>query len=177
MAEVISHRIPISWYEGFYIYLYMGSIFFLVFVYIFLLNRRRKPFAKLRAYISSLVNRKAQRASTESDHECSSSSGSDSGDTCNSYADSDERNFNERQAQCGSFYLRVGAVAFGIGSMIYSGLEFGQFFELESKEHCYSFIYGFTPGSHMIFTFIQLYFIFMNSRVVIARHKLIGKSG
>lgn len=80
-----------------------------------------------------------------------------------------------QQAQCGSFYLRVGAVAFGVGSMIYSGLEFGQFFELESKEHCYSFIYGFTPSSHMIFTFIQLYFIFMNSRVLIARHKLIGK--
>lgn len=30
----------------------------------------------------------------------------------------------------GSFYLRVGAVAFGIGSMVYSGLEFGQYFEL-----------------------------------------------
>ena len=61
--------------------------------------------------------------------------------------------------------------------MIYSGLEFGQFFELESKEHCYSFMYGLTPGSHMIFTFIQLYFIFMNSRVVIARHKLIARFG
>lgn len=31
----------------------------------------------------------------------------------------------------GSFYLRVGAIAFGIGSMVYSGLEFGQFFELK----------------------------------------------
>lgn len=31
----------------------------------------------------------------------------------------------------GSFYLRIGAVAFGIGSMIYSGLEFGQYFELD----------------------------------------------
>lgn len=31
----------------------------------------------------------------------------------------------------GSFYLRVGAVAFGIGSMVYSGLEFGQYFELK----------------------------------------------
>lgn len=31
----------------------------------------------------------------------------------------------------GSFYLRVGAIAFGIGSMVYSGLEFGQYFELK----------------------------------------------
>lgn len=75
----------------------------------------------------------------------------------------------------GSFYLRLGAVAFGIGSMIYSGLEFGQFFELESKEHCYSFLYGFTPSSHMAFTFFQLYFIFMNSRMFISRHNLLGE--
>lgn len=33
----------------------------------------------------------------------------------------------------GSFYLRVGAVAFGIGTMVYSGLELGQYFETESK--------------------------------------------
>lgn len=34
----------------------------------------------------------------------------------------------------GSFYLRVGAIAFGIGSMVYSGLEFGQYFELKNDE-------------------------------------------
>lgn len=33
----------------------------------------------------------------------------------------------------GSFYLRVGAISFGIGTMVYSGLEFGQYFELNSK--------------------------------------------
>lgn len=34
----------------------------------------------------------------------------------------------------GSFYLRVGAIAFGIGAMVYSGLEFGQYFETKCKE-------------------------------------------
>lgn len=33
----------------------------------------------------------------------------------------------------GSFYLRVGAISFGIGTMVYSGLEFGQYFELNRK--------------------------------------------
>lgn len=37
------------------------------------------------------------------------------------------------RSRLGSFYLRVGAVAFGIGSMVYSGLEFGQYFELKGK--------------------------------------------
>ncbi|PRD27836.1 UNVERIFIED_CONTAM: hypothetical protein NCL1_34234 [Trichonephila clavipes] len=53
---------------------------------------------------------------------------------------------------------------FGIGSMIYSGLEFGQFFELEVASHCYNILYALTPSSRMAFTFIQLYFIFLNSR-------------
>lgn len=39
-------------------------------------------------------------------------------------------------AHYGSFYLRVGAVAFGIGSMVYSGLEFGQYFELKGRCCC-----------------------------------------
>jgi len=179
MAEVISHRIPISWYEGFYLYLYTMSIVFLIFVYIFLLNRKRKPSSSgelLRTCantIDFLVRRgKASQKNCNNSHPTSDDLERDTEEQ--SVADSDDFDPTQ-QVQCGSFYLRVGAVAFGVGSMIYSGLEFGQFFELESKEHCYSFMYGLTPGSHMIFTFIQLYFIFMNSRVIIARHKLIGK--
>ena len=244
MAEVISHRIPISWYEGFYLYLYTMSIVFLIFVYIFLLNHKRKPTHGLKIctnYVTNFWNnriinnnnnsgggkQKQQRNRRsnpnlnrqDSEHNRTSYSGSGPSSSSSSSSNvqynlssgssspsvsatsfcsesslnnnnknsTDEQSLDEefysnhqnlnhqQQIQCGSFYLRVGAVAFGIGSMIYSGLEFGQFFELESKEHCYSFMYGLIPGSHMIFTFIQLYFIFMNSRVVIGRHKLIGK--
>lgn len=165
IAEVISQRISITWYEGFYLYLYTGSILFLLFVYIFLLNRKRKPFGRMRNFLSSLKFPRSNSEANPKDFEASSSDSSDS----------DSYDFDpSQQLQCGSFYLRVGAVAFGVGSMIYSGLEFGQFFEIDSKEHCYSLIYGLTPGSHMMFTFVQLYFIFMNSRVLIARHKLIG---
>ncbi|XP_027206176.2 proton channel OtopLc-like isoform X1 [Dermatophagoides pteronyssinus] len=178
IAEVISHRIPISWYEGFYLYLYMGSILFLIFVYIFLLNRKRKPFAQFRRSISAIMVRNTIREKNNDGCTGGIGSNNDAYDATDNSIDEEHYEFDpQQQAQCGSFYLRVGAVAFGVGSMIYSGLEFGQFFELESKEHCYSFIYGFTPSSHMIFTFIQLYFIFMNSRVLIARHKLIARFG
>lgn len=70
----------------------------------------------------------------------------------------------------GSFYLRMGAVggsqikmknlnqfshrskyiltvfhlAFGIGSMIYSGLEFGQYFELERDTKCHNVMLGYS---------------------------------
>ncbi|XP_054156603.1 proton channel OtopLc-like [Oppia nitens] len=213
MAEVISHRIPIGYYEGFYLYLYMGSILFLVFVYLFLLHRKqpkhKKPmswwlwrklqqlFWRCRCLVWPENKRRRQQqhqpftawsecgADTEmmaggggSVHKSSlAASATDDVDIdVDSDADDDDEESGQ-QVQCGSFYLRVGAVAFGIGSMIYSGLEFAQFFELESKEHCYNFLYGFTPGCHVAFTFIQLYFIFMNSRVYIKRHKLIARFG
>lgn len=40
----------------------------------------------------------------------------------------------KRVPHFGSFYLRIGAIAFGIGTMVYSGLELGQYFELESGD-------------------------------------------
>jgi len=65
----------------------------------------------------------------------------------------------------GSFYLRMGAVAFGIGSMIYSGLEFGQYFELEQNTKCHNIMLALTPATRMAFIFIQMYFIFLNNEV------------
>lgn len=65
----------------------------------------------------------------------------------------------------GSFYLRMGAVAFGIGSMIYSGLEFGQYFELERHTKCHNIMLALTPATRMAFIFIQMYFIFLNNEV------------
>jgi hypothetical protein len=84
----------------------------------------------------------------------------------------------------GSFFLRVGAignvklyfgkyleinfgffVAFGLGAMIYIGLEFGSFFETPIGSPCHEILRGVNPLLQMIFTFMQMYFIFMNSRV------------
>jgi hypothetical protein len=161
MAEVISHRIPIGWYEGFYLYLYLGSIIFLILIYIFRKTNRSKVSVVQRFKILLLwtnLDKNNETKFESSSTECSINEE----DISNS-------------AHFGSFYLRLGAVAFGIGSMIYSGLEFGQYFELESKEQCYSFLYGFTPTVHMIFTFFQLYFIFMNSRAFVSTHRYIGK--
>lgn len=40
----------------------------------------------------------------------------------------------KRAPHFGSFYLRIGAIAFGIGTMVYSGLELGQYFDLQNSE-------------------------------------------
>lgn len=56
-------------------------------------------------------------------------------------------------------------LAFGIGSMIYSGLEFGQYFELEPHTKCHNILLALTPATRMVFIFIQMYFIFLNNEV------------
>lgn len=55
--------------------------------------------------------------------------------------------------------------AFGIGSMIYSGLEIGQYFELERNTKCHNVLVAVTPATRMAFIFIQMYFIFLNEEV------------
>lgn len=91
-----------------------------------------------------------------------------------------------RTQHFGSFYLRMGAVGksksswifwhkilnqmifsvFGIGSMIYSGLELGQYFEIEKDSKCHNYLLVITPGTRITFIFIQMYFIFfLNNEV------------
>ena len=52
-----------------------------------------------------------------------------------------------------------------MGTMVYNGLEFGTFFEVPPTSPCYQILQGVNPVLQMIFTFMQMYFIFMNSRV------------
>lgn len=109
-----------------------------------------------------------------------------------------------RQHHYGSFYLRMGAVgewrervgerrnsvlflyllllllfaAFGIGSMIYSGLEFGQYFELNPDTKCHNVLLALTPATRMAFIFIQMYFIFLNNeQIKVYRYKIIARFG
>lgn len=55
--------------------------------------------------------------------------------------------------------------AFGLGTMVYNGLEFGSFFEVPPTSLCYNVFLGLNPILQMIFTFAQMYFIFVNARV------------
>ncbi|XP_054727324.1 proton channel OtopLc isoform X1 [Anastrepha obliqua] len=77
----------------------------------------------------------------------------------------------------GSFFLRVGAIAFGLGAMIYIGLEFGSFFEIPFDSPCHHILIGVNPLLQMVFTFMQMYFIFMNARLNIHRFKVIARFG
>lgn len=68
--------------------------------------------------------------------------------------------------------------AFGIGSMIYSGLEFGQYFELERNTKCHNVLLALTPATRMAFIFIQMYFIFLNNEEMkVYKHRTLARFG
>ena len=84
---------------------------------------------------------------------------------------------SETEKSHGSIFLRIGAVAFGLGTMIYNGLELGSFFETPSASTCYSILYGINPVLQATFTFAQMYFIFTYSKLMINKFKLLARLG
>ncbi|XP_055625237.1 proton channel OtopLc isoform X2 [Toxorhynchites rutilus septentrionalis] len=182
MAEVISTYIPPSFYEGFYLYLYIGSMVFLLFMYTTLLWGRPK---------TPNISPAKKPTTKKIIHRASTTSSSDSGERSDSEGEtgSSEPKIMTRRMSLssaagsriqhfGSFYLRMGAVAFGIGSMIYSGLEFGQYFELERDTNCHNVLLALTPATRMAFIFIQMYFIFLNNeQIKVYRHKILARFG
>lgn len=63
--------------------------------------------------------------------------------------------------------------AFGVGSMIYSGLEFAQYFETDPGSRCHNLLMAVTPAARMVFTFIQMYFIFLNAKVIFLEENVV----
>ncbi|XP_046458899.1 proton channel OtopLc-like isoform X2 [Daphnia pulex] len=150
MTEVISNHVPSFSYLGFYLYLYFGSIAYFFFVFFNMLKNRA---AKGNRYFGCGSMRPSKilelKVMTDDYSE-----------------DSPPRIIENVGTQhYGSFYLRIGAVAFGVGSMIYSGLEFAQYFETDPTSECHNILMAATPAVRMAFTFIQMYFIFLNAKM------------
>ncbi|CAH4036456.1 proton channel OtopLc-like isoform X1 [Pieris brassicae] len=177
MAEVISTYIPPSFYEGFYLYLYIGSMVFLLYMYAALLRDRSRN-------APDTVVTKSDTSSSQSESDsCSSRTERSTATAAHVPPQYLGKRLSlgfaltSRTHHYGSFYLRMGAVAFGIGSMIYSGLEFGQYWELERNTNCHNVLLALTPATRMAFIFIQMYFIFLNNEMKVYKHKIAARFG
>ncbi|KAK3766348.1 hypothetical protein RRG08_044535 [Elysia crispata] len=155
-----------STFEGFYIYLYSVSILFLVYVYAYLLRRNRLKTELLTRTLSrSLSSSRAWAkglARPDTDTKSKFRKRMISLDVSNHHT--------------GTFYLRLGVLGFGIGSMIHSGLNFGSFVSVSGGD-CSEPVQWVKPLIHLMFTFFQLYFIFMNSKMCIHRYKKLARFG
>ncbi|KAJ6638666.1 Proton channel OtopLc [Pseudolycoriella hygida] len=84
----------------------------------------------------------------------------------------------KRVPHFGSFYLRVGAISFGIGTMVYSGLEFGQYFEMNNNSDCRNIMVALTPAARMALSIFQMQFIFLNTTELdMGKRRVIARFG
>lgn len=70
-----------------------------------------------------------------------------------------------------NFYLRLGALAFAFGSVTLDGLHIATYFETITTETCESEIFILVYVMHLLFTFVQTFFIFKNHKLVINKQK------
>ena len=79
---------------------------------------------------------------------------------------------SENEKNHGSLILRIGAIFFGLGTLIYTGLEFLLFFEIPQTCISWKILLGINPVLYMVFVFMQMYYIFMHSRININKNKV-----
>ncbi|KAK7503909.1 hypothetical protein BaRGS_00005032 [Batillaria attramentaria] len=70
-----------------------------------------------------------------------------------------------------NFYLRLGCLAFSIGSVTLDGFHIASYFETENTTTCESHIFTLVYVAHLIFTFVQTFFLFKNHKLVIDKNK------
>ncbi|XP_071527915.1 uncharacterized protein OtopLa isoform X4 [Panulirus ornatus] len=184
LSEVLTHNVPLYYYEAFFTYLYGLSILFLLYVFCYLLSdsaRDRKPKKpqghhsgqyNVSEYEYYAYNEKVRQPESIPD-------GSPTQEKLTSSSSSKPRKHktSDNEHSHGSFFLRIGAIAFGLGTMIYNGLEFGVFFEIPITSPCYQILRGVNPLLQLVFTFMQMYFIFMNARLNIHKFKFLARFG
>ncbi|XP_059167549.1 proton channel OtopLc-like [Physella acuta] len=183
-------------FEMYYLYLYVVSLIFLIYVYTYLLRRERlsllsfpKTFSrKLRSLSRSSSQRSSMKGSIDKSGSAppnpsiagsTMSRRNSIGSTFSTRSRRRKIGFNsETSNHTGSFYLRIGIIGFGIGSMIHSGLTFGHYFEINHLgDPCSDILQAIKPVAHLCFTFVQMYFVFMNSKMCVHKYKTIARFG
>lgn len=167
-SEIVTPHVPLFYFEGFYMFLYSLSLLFLFYVYIYLLRDPQIPHGHLKSSKLSILD--SLKKITEKSPKLEVGDGPIPPRL-------KKHRVSENDRSHGSLFLRIGAIAFGLGTMVYNGLEFGSFFEIPSTSPCYSILLGINPVLQMMFTFAQMYFIFVNARLNIHKFKVLARFG
>uniref|UniRef100_A0A182QTE3 Otopetrin n=1 Tax=Anopheles farauti TaxID=69004 RepID=A0A182QTE3_9DIPT len=149
VTELVATGAPVNFHQPFYLYLYGVSILFCSFLYV-ARHRRRTELD----FLAQCPPGKCRSERTGSGTRA------------------------QLQAHSGSFYLRIGAIAFGIGSLVYSGLDFGQYFELSADGGCRNLLVALLPAARMLLCLVQMQFIIVSGKDFgLERHPLLSRFG
>ncbi|XP_045479133.1 proton channel OtopLc-like [Harmonia axyridis] len=149
ITDAITLNINIYIFRIYHIYLYSGSIIFLCYMCLVQLKE------------------KSVRLSL---HEMQSS-------VPLSFESAESENINQ-PVRYGSFYLRMGVTGFGMGSVIYSGFQFAQYFEYSTENDCGHPVKAIKPGLRIIFVLMQIFFVLStNNFIHVQKSKMIARFG
>lgn len=155
----VSQQVPPALDQGFYLYLYIVSVVFLITLYSTLLRDK--------AVKNLLVKhaKREERYNFNDDSNMEISMGDD-------YKQTVKNHFHRRQVQqYGSFCLRLGTVGFGAGSLVFTGLQIGA--EIVSGP-----FRAITPTARLLLVMAQMHFIFLNSKCLeLTKHGAFAKLG
>ena len=182
--------------KGFYTYLYTGSIGFMLYIFFCMMKAKcvdkseDDHQATVKRFIKELADTTGIRLK-ESSNNAEDESNVTRWTVVDSVNETAEESvttntqpevvvklmFSENDKSHGSLMLRLGAITFGIGTLLYTGLEFIHFFEVPNNCISWHILSGVNPLLQMIFTFMQMYFLFVHSRLNINKNQFIAKFG
>jgi len=177
-------------FEVFYIFLFLGSLLFLIFVYMDLLHTKTRVVVKNHRKKRSLLTVKESIGDSGRSSKSSSSAGRVKKESqlltglpsdLLHNVDSFNSLLPRPSAHYGAFFLRLGTVFFGIGSLIYIGIEMGGLFEVGFLNNhlstCGDMFNILRPTLQIAFVFFQMYFIFLNHKMNIYKRKFVTRLG
>ncbi|KAJ9596311.1 hypothetical protein L9F63_012644, partial [Diploptera punctata] len=129
-------------YDGFYLYLYLGSLLFLLYMYAGVMTEEVVQSVSRKTSAFEMSSKRLRTPGTAP----------------------------QQQVKYGSFYLRMGVAGFGVGSMIHACLHFGMYFELKSDSACNEILVAITPLAHAAFIIMQMIFIFSDNNKLVEEY-------
>ncbi|XP_012279923.1 uncharacterized protein LOC105699482 isoform X2 [Orussus abietinus] len=154
LAEVMDTPVPLLSLQGvFLMYLYVGSIAVIIGIYLWVLIDSCGSFTGGGGLDAELGNASLTR-----------------------FGSLKKAHISRARTAPTSFYIRVGALLFGLATLVFNGLEMAMHSMMQGAE-CLSDVVFVHPVLHGLFTFLQMHFLFVNSQVLVERFGLAARFG
>ncbi|XP_012223866.1 proton channel OtopLc-like [Linepithema humile] len=156
LAEVMDTPVPLLSLQGiFLMYLYVGSIAVIIGIYIWVLVDSCSSLSRSRNGLG--------------DAELG-------GASLTRFGSLKRAHISRARTAPTSFYIRVGALLFGLATLVFNGLEMAMHSMMQGAE-CLTDVIFVHPVVHGLFTFLQMHFLFVNSQVLVERFGLAARFG
>lgn len=160
LIEVMDNSVKLLTLQGIYLmYLYVGSIAVIICIYVWVLIDSCASLHDSPASMTTTIMADAEMGSLP----------------VSRFGSLKRAHISRAKTSGTSFYLRVGALAFGLGTLVFNGLEMAMHSMMEGS--CLNDVVFVHPILHGLFTFLQMHFLFVNSQVLVEKFGLIARFG